>query len=73
MKLAEKLHPLELGWLTTGVAAAVLTDLEFQPRLGAGIFQLLCAPGLLAHGVEMYGKPITAMPFPTDKDYIIED
>lgn len=60
------------GWLTTGVAAAVLTDLGFSPRAGAGLFQIFAAPGLLAHAVELSGKPITAMPFPKDEDYVIE-
>ncbi|HEY5672239.1 MAG TPA: hypothetical protein VIR78_00875 [Malonomonas sp.] len=71
--LAEQLRPYNLGWLTTGVAAAVFADFKFQPKHSAGIFQLLCAPGLLAHGMEMLNKPITAMPFQNDEDYIIED
>lgn len=61
------------GWLSPGIAAATLADLGFHPRFGAGLFQLLCAPGLLAHGLEMVTKPITAMPFPDDDHYFIED
>ena len=68
-----ELRKHKMGWLTTGVAAAAFADLSFHPRFGAGLFQLLCAPGLLAHGLEMSTKPITAMPFLQDKDYIIED
>lgn len=66
------LAPYNMGWLSTGVAAAVFADLGFQPRLGAGVFQLLNAPGLLAHGMEQANKPITAMPFVKDEDYVIE-
>lgn len=61
------------GWLTTGVAAAAFSDLGIHPRAGAGLFQLLCAPGLLAHGLEMSNKPITAMPFIDDDHYVIEE
>ena len=61
------------GWLTTGVAAAVFSDLGIQPRAGAGLFQLVCAPGLLAHGLEMSNKPITAMPFIDDDHYVFEE
>ena len=60
------------GWLTTGVAAAAFSDLGIHPRTGAGLFQLVCAPGLLAHGLEMSNKPITAMPFIDDDHYVIE-
>lgn len=67
------LAPHNMGWLSTGVAAAVFADLGFQPRLGAGLFQLLNAPGLLAHGMEQANKPITAMPFVKDEDYVIEE
>jgi citrate synthase len=60
------------GWLMTGVAAAVFADLGFQPRSGGCLLQLLCAPGLVAHGLEMANKPITAMPFVKDENYVIE-
>ncbi len=69
---ADAIAPANVGWLTPGVAAAVLTDLGFAPRAGAGLFQLFAAPGLLAHGVEFASKPISAMPFPKDEDYVIE-
>lgn len=61
-----------IGWLNPGIAAAVFTDLGFTPRAGAGLFQLISAPGLLAHGVEQSNKPITAMPFVDDNHYVIE-
>jgi len=71
-EFAQALAPNGMGWLNTGIAAAVFTDLGFSPRAGAGLFQTFAAPGLLAHAVELSGKPITAMPFPKDEDYVIE-
>lgn len=61
------------GWLTMGVAAAVYLELGFEPHLGAGLFQLMRAPGMLAHATEQYGKPITSMPFVDDQHYVIEN
>ena len=61
-----------MGWLSVGVAAAVFADLGFHPRYGAGLYQLLSAPGLLAHGMEQANKPITAMPFVSDNAYVID-
>lgn len=69
---AETLKPHNMGWLSTGVVAAVLCDLGFHPQTGAGLFQLICAPGILAHGLEMANKPITAMPFLDEEHYVIE-
>lgn len=71
-ELAEQLEPQGIGWLTTGIAAAVFADLGFQPRAGGSLFQLLGAPGLVAHGLELANKPITAMPFVSDENYVIE-
>ena len=68
----EHLYERGHGWLLTGVAAAVFSDLGFQPRVGGCIFQLLCSPGLVAHGLEVANKPITAMPFVSDENYVIE-
>lgn len=69
---ADALNEHSLGWLTPAIAAAVFTDLGFSPRAGAGLFQLLGAPGLLAHGVELSNKPVTAMPFVKDENYVIK-
>ncbi|OMH38256.1 citrate/2-methylcitrate synthase [Motiliproteus sp. MSK22-1] len=69
---ANEIQSNNLGWLRAGVAAAVFADLGFQPRAGGGLFQLLNAPGLLAHGLELANKPITAMPFIADDHYVIE-
>jgi citrate synthase len=71
--LAASLQPHGMGWLVTGIAAATFVDLGFHPSVGPGLFQLLSAPGLLAHGVELSDKPFSAMPFLSDKDYLIED
>jgi len=59
------------SWLATGLAAAVFVDLELDSRTGAGLFQLISAPGLLAHGLEKSMQPVTAMPFVNQKDYHI--
>ena len=66
------LQRANIGWLPTGLFAAVLCDLGFNPKTGAGLYQLCSAPGLLAHGMELVGKPITAVPFPADDHYHIE-
>lgn len=71
-QLNEQLQSQGMGWLITGVAAAVLLDMGFSPRTGAALFQLLGAPGLLAHGIEMSSKPILAMPFVSDEHYAIQ-
>ncbi|MFY0675692.1 MAG: hypothetical protein K6L74_09920 [Neptuniibacter sp.] len=71
-ELAIALSEEDLGWLRAGLAAAVFSDLGFHPRTGGGLYQLLNAPGLLAQGIEMSNKPITAMPFIKDENYIIE-
>jgi len=68
---SEALKSSGLGWLTPGVAAAVFCDLGFHPRAGGGLFQLISAPGILAHGLEMANKPINAMPFLDEENYII--
>ncbi len=70
-ELATELAIHDLGWLDTGVVAAALCDLGFHPRAGAGIYQLLRAPGILAHGLELANKPITAMPFLDEEHYVI--
>lgn len=60
------------SWLMTGIAAAIFVDLGFHPRAGAGLFQMFSAPGLLAQGLELSNKPMTAMPFIDNEDYICE-
>jgi len=70
--LAERLEQEQLSWLTTGVVAAVLADLGFGAREGAGLFQIMAAPGLLAHGLEQSHKPINAMPLLEDENYVVQ-
>ncbi|MCL7488740.1 MAG: hypothetical protein M8357_11280 [Desulfobulbaceae bacterium] len=70
-KFVTALEPHHLGWLSTGVCAAVFCDLGFHPRAGAGLFQILSAPGILAHGLEFANKPMTAMPFLDEDHYVI--
>lgn len=72
-ELNQEMQPYGAGWLSTGLAAAVLADLGFQPRYGAGMYQLFSAPGLLAHGIEYSNKPVTDFPFTPDDHYVIED
>ena len=72
-EFSQSLNHQSLGCLMTGVAAATLLDLGFHPRAGAGLFQLMSAPGLLAHGLELSNKPRTAMPFLSDDNYIIDN
>jgi hypothetical protein len=69
---ADHLCPHGLDWLMTGLAAAAFLDLGFHPRAGAGLFQIASAPGLLAHGMELANKPISAMPFVEQEHYVIE-
>jgi len=66
----ESLKEYDMGWLKTGIAAAVFCELGISPRQGNGLFQLLCAPGILAHGVEQTHKPITAIPMLSDEQHV---
>jgi len=66
------LQPYNAGWLVSGLVAAVLGDLGFLPKQAVGVYQLLVAPGILAHGLEFSGKPRTAWPFIKDENYSIE-
>lgn len=72
IELAELLADLDQGWLLPGVAAATFADLGFLPRSGGALYQLLGAPGVVAHGLELANKPITAMPYVSDENYVIE-
>ncbi len=71
-RFAAALKSHDAGWLSTGLVAAILCDLGFQPRMGAGLFQIMSAPGIFAHAIEVANKPITAMPFVDDEEYIME-
>lgn len=72
IEFSRLLEDRNMGLLMPGVAAAAFLDLGFDSRAGACLFQLLSAPGLLAQGLEMSLKPITAMPFITQEHYLID-
>lgn len=72
MAFSSALNHHNCGWLLTGIAAACFFDLGFTPKAGAGLFQIAATPGLLAHGLEMSTKPLTAMPFVDDANYHYE-
>lgn len=65
----EKLHKYQLGITPVGLAAAVFLQLELGARESIGLYQLLRAPGILAHGMEQTHKPITSIPMLKDEDY----
>ena len=72
-EFVETITPKEMGWLDTGLAAAIFCDLGFHPRTGAGLFEILRAPGILAHGLELSNKPVTSMPFLDEEHYVIAE
>ena len=72
-ELVDELNSYHIGWLQTGIVAAVLSDLGLPSYAGAGLFQLIQAPGLLAHGLEAFPKSRTEFPFVSDEDYRIVD
>ncbi|MFK8018337.1 MAG: hypothetical protein AB8B86_01075 [Pseudomonadales bacterium] len=61
----------KMGVLKHGVVAATLSDLGFLPKQAPAIFQLMSAPGILAHGLEYVGKPRSQVPFLSDDKYQI--
>ncbi|MDH3325380.1 MAG: citrate synthase [Gammaproteobacteria bacterium] len=71
-EFAVVIQPYNMGWLKSGLAAAVFCDLGFQPKAGVGLYQLLTAPGILAHGLEVANKKLNSMPFPGDENYVFE-
>lgn len=73
VKVSEISQESGVGWLSTGIASAVFADLGFHPRIGGSLFQLIRAPGIAAHGIELANKHFTAMPFVKDEDYLIEE
>ena len=51
------------------MAAAIASELGFGATAGGMLYQLASLPGLMAHGLEMAGQGITAMPFIPDQHY----
>lgn len=62
-----------IGWLQSGLCAAILCDLGFHPRQGNVLFQIAMSPGLAAHAVEKSNKPVTDMPFVPETNYFIDE
>jgi citrate synthase len=69
LRFSRSLSKESAGIVVTGVAAAVLLELGFHPRVGIGLFQLASAPGLLAHAQELATKHYTEFPMVADEDY----
>ncbi|MFT7559371.1 MAG: citrate synthase [Flavobacteriales bacterium] len=67
--LCQALAPHDLGLLKTGMAAAVMCELGIPAREAGCLFQLACAPGIAAHGLEQTHKPITAIPMLDDAQH----
>lgn len=67
------LQPAGCGWMLPGVAAAVCCELGFGATAAGLLYQYASLPGLLAHGLEMSGQGITAMPFVADENYVSLD
>jgi citrate synthase len=72
-RFAESLRPSGSGWLVPGVAAAVASELGFSATASGMLYQMASLPGLMAHGLEMSGQPITAMPFIGDEHYTMRN
>ena len=70
LEFCQCLNQHNLGLLKTGLAAAVFCQLGIPARESIGLFQIICAPGIFAHGVEQTHKPITAMPMLADEQHI---
>lgn len=67
---AEQLKSHDMGLLKTGLAAIVFCQLGIGAREAIGLYQLICAPGIFAHGAEQTHKPITAMPMLSDEQHV---
>lgn len=61
-----------IGLLPSGIAAAVFLELNTGKREAVTLFQLACAPGLAAHGIEQTHRPITDMPLLEDEKYVLK-
>ena len=68
-RLLAALKPLNIGISPVGLAASTFLELKLGARESIGLFQLLRAPGILAHGVEQTHKPVTAIPMLPDEQY----
>lgn len=71
LKINSELESFEYGIMRHGVFAAAMADLGFLPKHVPALFQLINAPGILAHGLEYVGKPRNQVPFLSDEYYDI--
>ena len=76
VRFSAALSSRHMGWRVPGVAAATFLDMNFsslESWVGSTLFQMLSAPGLLAHGLEYNLKPLHSYPFLSDSNYVIAD
>lgn len=66
-----ELDARDFGIMRHGAFAAALADLGFLPKHAPALYQLISAPGMLAHGLEYVGKPRNQVPFLSDEFYEI--
>lgn len=70
MNLSKRLAKDQAGILDVGLAAAVFCDLQLGARESAALYQLIRAPGLIAHGLEQTHRPINDIPLVEDSNYV---
>ena len=66
------LNKQQYGIVPAGLCASICLELGFSARYSAVMFQIMTAPGIVAHGVEQLSQPITSAPMLNDKDYYYE-
>lgn len=60
------------GLLSSGLCAAVFSDLGISFYQAAPLYQLICSPGIIAHSAEYAREPRTSLPFVPDTHYEIK-
>lgn len=71
LAINNELVDCDFGIMRHGLFAAALADLGFLPKHAPALYQLVNAPGMLAHGLEYVGKPRNQVPFLSDEFYEI--
>ncbi len=71
-ELSDALSKADCGWRISGLFAAVMLDLGFNPYQAELIYQIASAPGIAAQASEKASRPLTDMPFLADENYVIE-
>jgi citrate synthase len=69
VKFTEESELNNYSWLRTGLCAAIFIELDVKPREAVSLFQILCSPGIAAHGVEQTHKPISSISLISDDNY----